>query len=129
MKKLLVLGVLIIIGAFVVDAIGDATQTRDDVRHTDQATQIVFHVEGKHFRQSLDTAAFALFGKCAATVGGHVVEPGIEPVGPGDYRFAMTPTLGDHGKERLLGCMNDLSVDRLRSNVESVNDVPLGTAA
>ena len=54
---------------------------------------------------------------------------GIEPIGPGDYRFAMTPSLGDHGKERLLGCMNDLSIDRLRSNVESVEDVPLGAAA
>ena len=129
MKKLLVLGVLFIVGAFAVDAIGDATQTREDARRTDQMTQIVFHVEGKHFRQSLDTAALALFGKCAATVGGHVVDPGIEPIGPGDYRFAMTPTLGDHGKERLLGCMNDLSIERLRSNVESVHDVPLGTAA
>jgi hypothetical protein len=129
MKRLLVLGVLLIIGAFAVDAIGDATQTRDDKRDTDKKTEIVFHVEGKHFRQSLDVAAQALFGKCAATVGGHLVDPGIEPIGPGDYRFAMTPTLGDHGRERLLGCMNDLSIERLRSHVESVHDVPLGVAA
>ena len=75
MKRLLVLGVLLIIGAFVVDAIGDATQTRDDERHNDKQTEVVFHVEGKNFRQSLDTAAQALWGKCAATVGGHLVEP------------------------------------------------------
>ncbi len=38
----------------------------------------------------------------------------------------MTPSLGDHGKERLLGCLNDLSIDRLKSNVESVDQVALG---
>ena len=129
MKKLLILGIVLVIGAFAVDAIGDATQTREDERHNDRKTEVVMHLEGKNFRQSLDTAAQALWGSCAATVGGHLVEPGIEPIGPGEYRFAMTPSLGDHGKERLLGCINDWSIDRLLSNVESVEDVPLGAAA
>ena len=127
MKKLLVFGVLIIIGAFVVDALGDATQTRDDERRTDQATQIVFHVEGKHFRNRSTPprwhcSASAVDGRRARR------RPRHRTGRPGDYRFAMTPTLGDHGKERLLGCMNDLTIERLRSNVESVHDA-LGTAA
>jgi hypothetical protein len=126
---MVVLAVVLVGGFFAVGAIGDATQTRPDERHDDQKTEVVIHIEGKNYRQSLDTGAQALFASCAATVGGDLVEPGIESIGAGDYRFAMTPSLGEHGKERLLGCLNDLSVDRLRSNVESVGDMPLASAA
>lgn len=125
MKRAIVYLVLIVGGVFGVKAMGDATQTRVDERHDDMKTEVVVHLEGKNYRQSLDTAAFALWGSCSATVGGDLVDPGIEPLGDGTYRFAMTPSLGHHGKERLLGCLRDLGIDRVKSNVESVNDVPL----
>ncbi len=128
MKRVMILGVLLVIGAFVVDALGDATQTRNDDRDHDKQTEVVFHVDARHFRQSLDTAAAALWGKCSATVAGDLVGRGVVPIGGGNYRFAMTPSLGEHGKERLLGCLNDLSIDRVKSNVESVHDVPVRVA-
>jgi hypothetical protein len=127
-KRVMMLGALLVVGAFVVDALGDATQTRDDDREHDMQTEVVIHVEGRHYRQSLATAALTLWGSCSATVAGDLVRPGIESVGRGDYRFAMTPSLGEHGKERLLGCLNDISIDRVKSNVESVHDVPLRVA-
>jgi hypothetical protein len=37
----------------------------------------------------------------------------------------MTPSLGHHGKERLIGCLRDLTVDRVSSHVDSVADAPL----
>jgi hypothetical protein len=129
MKRMMVFVVLIVAGAFGIKVIGDATQTRPDERHGDRKTTVVIHLEGKHYRQSLDVAAQALYGKCAATVAGDLVDPGIERLRPGRYRFAMTPSLGDHGKERLLGCINDLSIERLRSNVESVEELPIEAAA
>jgi hypothetical protein len=49
-----------------------------------------------------------------------------DAVGPGTYRFAVAPSLGEHGRERLLGCLNDLSIDRVKSHVDSVQDVPRG---
>jgi hypothetical protein len=129
MKRMLILIVLVAVGVLVVDQLGDATQTRDDERSSDRKTQVVIHIEGKHYRQSLDTAAQALYASCTATVGGELVDPGIEKVGDGEYRFAMTPSLGEHGKERLLGCLNDLGIDRLKSNVQSVEELPLRVAA
>jgi hypothetical protein len=129
MKRTLILVVLVAVGVLVVDQLGDATQTRDDERSSARQTQVVIHIEGKHYRQSLDTAAQALYASCTATVGGDLVGPGLEKVGDGEYRFAMTPSLGDHGKERLLGCLNDLSIDRIKSNVESVKELPLRVAA
>jgi hypothetical protein len=122
--RALVVLALVVGGALGVKSLGDATQTRPDVRDGDRMTEVVIRLEGQNYRQGLDTAADALWGTCAATVSGDLVEPGVEPLGAGRYRLAMTPSLGDHGKERLLGCLADLTVDRLRSSVESVADVP-----
>lgn len=123
MKRLLVAGAVAAVAFFAVGAIGDATQTRADVRHDDLKTEVVLHVEGKNYRQSIDTAAYALWASCSATVAGDLVDPGVERLGQGNYRFAMSPSLGYHGKERLLGCLRDLSIDRVKSSVESVRDV------
>jgi hypothetical protein len=124
MKRIIILGLVLIVGAFVVDWIGDATQTRPDERDSSRQTEIVIDVQSQHYKQSLDTAAMALYASCSATVPGHLVGPGIEAVGGDKYRFAVAPTLGEHGKERLLGCLNDLSIDRVKSHVDSVQDVP-----
>jgi hypothetical protein len=125
MKKLLVVAVVLVGGFFAIGAIGDATQTRPDQRDPDAKTEVVIHIDGKNYRQSMETAAHALFASCAATVQGDLVAPGIEAIGGGEYRFAVTPSLGKHGKERLLGCLNDLSVDRVKSRVRAVHDVDL----
>lgn len=126
MRRMLVVGALVTAGFFGIDAMADATQTRADERHADLQTEVVIHVEGKGYKQSLDTAAWALWASCSATVEGTLLDPGIEALGDGDFRFAVAPSIGHHGKERLLGCLRDLTVDRLKSSVTLVRDVPLG---
>jgi hypothetical protein len=127
MKRLLafMLGAVLIVIA--IDQIGDATQTRVDERDDRKQTEVVIGVQLKNFRQSADSAANALWASCTATVGGSLIDPGIVALGDGEYKFAMTPSLGHHGKERLLGCLNDLSIDRVKSHVVSVKDVPLAS--
>ncbi|MGQ0826424.1 MAG: hypothetical protein ACT4OX_15575 [Actinomycetota bacterium] len=127
MKRLLVYAVVAVVGFFAIGAIGDATQTRVDERDDRMQTEVVIGVELKNFRQSADSAANALWASCTATVGGSLIDPGIVALGEGHYKFAMTPSLGHHGKERLLGCLNDLSIDRVKSSVVSVEDVPLAS--
>lgn len=125
MRRAILFVALVGAGVLGVSAMGDATQTRPDQRHADQKTEVVFRLEGRNYRQSLDTAAYALWGSCSATVAGDLVDPGIESLGDGSYRLAMTPSLGPHGKERLFGCLDDLTIDRVKSSVQSVVDVPL----
>jgi hypothetical protein len=124
LRTFLVGGAVATAAIFGVDGLADATQTRADERHADLQTEVVVHVEGKRYQQSLDTAAWALWASCAATVPGELVGGRIEPLGAGDYAFAITPSIGHHGKERLLGCLRDLTIDRLKSSVVSVRDVP-----
>jgi hypothetical protein len=123
-RRFLLIGALATAGFFGVGALGDATQTRADERDADLETEVVVHVEGRNYRQSLETGAWALWASCSATVEGTLVEPGIEALGDGDFRFAIHPSIGHHGRERLLGCLRDLTVDRLKSSVELVRDVP-----
>jgi hypothetical protein len=124
-KRFLLAGALIAVAVYAVGAIGDATQTRADVRHAHLQTEVVFHLEGKVYKPGLDTGAYTLWGTCAATVSGELVGPGIEPIGDGSYRAVVRPSLGAHDKERLLGCLNDLTLERVRSHVESVRELPV----
>ena len=126
-RRLLSVAAIGVAGFFGVGALGDATQTRPDERHDDVRTEVVLELEGKGYRQDLATGALALWATCSATVDGTLVEPGIVEDGDdGTFRFAIRPSIGRYGKERLLGCLNDLTVERLRADVVSVTDVPDG---
>ena len=124
-RRLLIVAALLVGGSVGLDELADATQTRPDVHHADQRTEIVIDVEGRGYRQSLATGAAALYATCSATVSGELVEPGVINDGFGRFRFSIHPSLGHHGKERLLGCLRDLTVERLRADVVSVTDRPL----
>jgi hypothetical protein len=122
--RLMVVAALLVLASIGVDALADATQTRDDVHHADRRTEIVIDVEGKHFRQDLHTGATALWAVCSATVSGDLTPEGIVDVGHGRFRFSIVPSLGHHGKDRITGCLRDLTIERVRSDVVSVRDLP-----
>ena len=128
-QRLAIIAALLLLGSVVIDELADATQTRADERHTDRRTEVVIDVEGKHYRQSLATGANALYGACSATVTGSLVPPGIVDDGDGRFRFSITPSLGKHGRERLLGCLQDLTVERLRVDIVSIHDRPLANSS
>jgi hypothetical protein len=123
MRRVLVLVGLLAVTIIGVDHIADATQTREDVRHGDQATEVVIDLDAQNYRQPLATGANALWATCSATVAGNLTDDGIVDQGNGRFRFAVHPSLGEHGKERLLGCVRDLTVERLRAHLVSVHDV------
>ncbi len=118
------LAVLVLALSFGIDALADATQTRPDQRHADQRTEVVMRLSSQHYNQSLATGAFALWTSCSATVSGALVAPGIVNDGNGQFRFSVHPSLGRHGKERLTGCLRDLTIERLPAHVVSVADKP-----
>jgi hypothetical protein len=116
---------LLFVGTVGIGRLADATQTRPDVRDDERRTQIVVKVEGRNYRQSLETGATALFAACSATVSGTLMGPGILQLGDSQFQFSLTPALGKHGRERITGCLNDLTIERLRAKVVSIADRPL----
>jgi hypothetical protein len=118
------LAVLLVACSFGVDALADATQTRPDDNDANERTEIVLQLASKHYQQGLATGAVALWTTCSATVRGALVAPGIVDDGNGQFRFSVHPSLGRQGKERLTGCLRDLTIERLRAHVVSVSDEP-----
>jgi hypothetical protein len=53
-------------------------------------------------------------------------EQGLEPLGGGRYRAVLHPALGKHDGRQLIGCLEDLTVDRVIADVESVRTLPAG---
>jgi hypothetical protein len=122
---LLVAGMLVAV-VLAVDWLADATQTRPDEqqRRSNVRTEIVIDLDAQHYRQDLATGALALWASCAATVSGTLTSPGITDLGDGRFRLAIRPALGEHSRKRLLGCLGDMTIDRLRGHLVSVRDRP-----
>lgn len=99
-----------------IDRLADATQTRPDHQPPGTYTEIVYSIEVHSYRQAPLLAAQAVWGTCAATVSSRLTAP-IEDLGDGRYRIVVTPALGEHGRERVTGCLNDLTLDRVRSSL------------
>lgn len=115
--------VLVLLAASVlaVDALGDLTQSRADHVAPDSRSEIVLSITTRDYRQPAETAAEALWSACAGTTNRRLVEdPGIVDIGGGRVRFSVTPALGQHAHRKLVGCLEDATIERVLGDVESV---------
>jgi hypothetical protein len=112
---------LLVAGAVSVEELGDLTQTRSDHVDPKSRSEIVLHVDTRRYHQPAEDAARNLWAACSGTTTRRLVEdPGFEPVGDGAVRFSVAPGLGEHARRRLVGCLEDTTLDRIKGNVESV---------
>jgi hypothetical protein len=96
----------------------DATQNRPDAPAAGTSSTIDFTVDTRDFQRGEPAAADALWAVCAATVAGDVsVRP--EAVDAG-WRVTVTPAIGHHGQKRLVGCLEDVTIDRVVGHVTAI---------
>ncbi len=120
-RRVVLVLVLLVVGALSVDGLGDLTQTRSDPVDPDSRSEIVFSVDTRRYHQPEEDAARNLWAACSGTMNRHLVEPSFVPTGDGRaVRVVVEPGLGDHARQRLVGCLEDASVDRIRGDVQSV---------
>ena len=50
----------------------------------------------------------------------------LAPIAGGRYRVVLEPAVGDHERRKLVGCLEDLTVDRVLGDVESFRIVAAG---
>jgi hypothetical protein len=111
----LVLAVVTGLGIF---GLAELTQNRPDPVDRDSSTIVRFDVATRGYRGGDDSAAQALWAVCAATVPGEVTSPaGIA----GDYEVTIRPAIGENGRKRLLGCLEDGTLDRVMGHVTEVS--------
>jgi hypothetical protein len=95
----------------------EATQNRPDVREAGSITTVDFTVSTRDYQRGETAAATALWTVCSATIGG-TVSPLPEPVGDA-WRVTIEPEVGEHGRSRLVGCLEDVTLDRVLGDVVS----------
>jgi hypothetical protein len=87
-------------------------------------SELMVEVHAKGYRPGPDQGALSLVAACAGT-GGHNRVDGrsIRLVGDGTVRFSVEPGLGTHNRRKLVGCLEDATIDRLRGDVVSIETI------
>jgi hypothetical protein len=121
MKRVLIAVALIAFVSIAVDQIGDLTQSRPDPIRKGEVTELIVSVNQDRFGGGQDGAADALWAVCSAQTSSRPLDSdGLAPIGDNLYRVVLTPAVGRHARLKLVGCLQDLTVDRVRGDVESV---------
>jgi hypothetical protein len=114
----LVLAVMAVVG---IRAMMDATQNRPDAINPDSSSTVEFTVATRGFRHSDADAASMLASVCAATTLESLATPAVAGSGAGaTWRVRITPALGENGRKRFVGCMEDATLDRVSGHVVSI---------
>ena len=122
LARRVLVGVAIAVGGVAaVDVLADYTQTRPD-KKLDTSMEIVFDVSTRNARRPALQAAPGLWGACQGTI--------YRGTGAGDVtvdgqraRVVVHPALGDHGQRRLRGCLEDVTVDRVKARVVHMREL------
>jgi hypothetical protein len=116
--------VLLVVGILGVDELGDLTQSRGDSVPPGSRSEVVLAIDTRDYRQPVDAAAANLWGACAGIVRHRLdAAAGFEPVAGGDgdeVRFSVEPGLGRNAERKLVGCLEDATLDRVVGDVVSV---------
>ena len=120
MKRVLIAIVLIAFVSIAVDQIGDLTQSRPDPVRKGEVTELVVSVHEDRFGLGQDGAADALWAVCSAHTSSRPLSgDGFAPAGDDLYRVVLTPALGRHAELKLVGCLEDFTLDRVLGDVKS----------
>ena len=93
----------------------EATENRADEMRPGSTTTVDFEVETRRYGPGEEAAAVALWSVCAGTISGTTWSM-PEPV-DGHWQVHITPAIGEHGENRLVGCIEDVTIDRVRGDV------------
>jgi hypothetical protein len=99
-----------------------ATQNRPDPRVAGTASTVTFDVRVGERPGGEPVAAQALWAVCAATLGSVDVGP-VAPAGDA-WAVPVEPAVGEHAHRRLQGCIEDLTIPRVRGDLVSVTSTP-----
>jgi hypothetical protein len=100
--------------------LADVTQNRHDTDRHEGTSRIVLHVETKRgFDPELATQG--LWAACQTTVLQNRLA-GLTARPDARMELAVQPALGEHARRRLVGCLEDATLDLVRANVETVAD-------
>ena len=123
MRRALLAAALVLAVGGTVHLLREATQNRPDPVVAGTITTIDFTVDTNGFRRGETAAATTLWAVCASTVGGDVSGAPTR-AGQDRWRVTVEPAVGEHGESRLVGCLEDVTIDRVLGHVASLRSGP-----
>ena len=128
-RRLLLLG-LVVATLGGIDWLADLTQNRPDQVLPRSRSEVVLDVTVRHhWGPGRLTTAQGLWGACQHTAFRRLVAPGMVEIGEGRFRVVTEPALGENAWRRLKGCLEDVTVDRVKADVVSKRDFAPGPPA
>jgi hypothetical protein len=129
-KRALLLVGLVVGTVAGVDWLADLTQNRPDKDVAGSRSEVVLDVTVRHHWSPAQLAtAQGLWGACQHTAFRRLLDPGLVEVGEGRFRVVTEPALGENAWRRLKGCLEDVTVDRVKADIVSKRDFPPGAPA
>jgi hypothetical protein len=110
--------------AAAIDWLGDAVQTRPEVRHEGVTTRVEVELRGERSAARPEQTAAILWGTCSHTLRGAVGQATIQSLGGGHIELLIPADITPGAEERVRGCLEDAVVDRVQASVVSVEPAP-----
>ncbi|HEX6311110.1 MAG TPA: hypothetical protein VF152_05750, partial [Acidimicrobiia bacterium] len=106
------------LGGIGVRALAAATQNRPDNPAPGTRSEVILEVDTRdHYDREL--AAEGLWAVCQQTVDGVRLQS-FDARGDGEFAITVQPALGTNAEQRLVGCLEDFTVDRVLGDVTAV---------
>ena len=99
-----------------------ATQNRPDPQIAGSSSDVTFAVRVGSRPGGETAAAQGLWAVCGATLGSVDVGP-LEATTEGSWTVHVEPAVGEHAHRRLQGCIEDLTLPRVRGDLHTVASV------
>jgi hypothetical protein len=102
----------------------ELTQTRPGEVASAGSTAVVLDIDQRRQSRPLPTVAEDLFGSCRSRLPGDVELTVITPVDDERVMIEFDRALGRTGRARIVGCLEDHTLDRVRADVLSIRSTP-----
>jgi hypothetical protein len=99
-----------------------ATQNRPDPRIAGSSSDVTFDVRVGARPGGEAAAAQGLWAVCGPTLGSVDISP-LEATPAGAWTVHVEPAVGEHAHKRLQGCIEDLTLPRVRGDLHTVTFV------
>lgn len=121
----LALAVVACVGLFA--GLQEMTETQPPERGTGEATSLLFTIDGNGVNDSRATlAAQQLWERCRDATAMPLIQAGMTSLNDGLFAATIHPSLSEHDELRLLGCLEDASVDRVQLHVVGSGSIEAG---
>ena len=122
--------IVLLVSALVVTAIvnvlADVATNRPDPDLVGRVSLVDMEIGQKiQGSRSVESVAEALWISCRGTLPDEVTARSIEQVAGGRVEMVLEPAIGRNSQRRFVGCLQDLNLDRVLAEVESVRNLPV----